>query len=108
MRSQDTVFVIMSVAMTRVGRELAWQFFVENWTLFNDRYKGYLLTRMVKFIAENFASEKSATEIENFFNEHKISGTERTVQQAVETIHLNVAWLARDTDAIRTYLNNIN
>jgi puromycin-sensitive aminopeptidase len=103
-RAQDTVFVIISVATTPVGRELAWRFFVENWTLFNDRYKGNLLTRLVKCMAENFASEKSATEVEDFFKSHDMSGTERTVQQAVETIRLNAAWLKRDTDAIRNYL----
>lgn len=105
-RAQDTVFVIISVAMSKVGRELAWRFFVDNWSLFNDRYKGYLLTRLIKFIGENFATEQSAKEIEEFFKVHEISGTERTVQQAVETIRLNEAWLKRDTDAIRKYLTN--
>ena len=105
-RAQDTVFVIISVAMSRVGRDLAWRFFVDNWALFNDRYKGYLLTRLVKFVAENFASEESAKEVEQFFKAHDISGTERTVQQAVETIRLNAAWLQRDTDAIRNYLSS--
>ncbi|XP_044269903.1 puromycin-sensitive aminopeptidase [Tribolium madens] len=105
-RAQDTVFVIISVAISRVGRDLAWRFFVDNWTLFNDRYKGFLLTRLVKFVAENFASEESAKEVEEFFKTHDISGTERTVQQAVETIRLNVAWLKRDTNAIKNYLTS--
>ena len=73
-RAQDTVFVIISVAMSRVGRDLAWRFFVDNWALFNDRYKGYLLTRLVKFVAENFASEESAKEVEQFFKAHDILG----------------------------------
>ncbi|KYB28321.1 Puromycin-sensitive aminopeptidase-like Protein [Tribolium castaneum] len=92
--------------MSRVGRDLAWRFFVDNWSLFNDRYKGYLLTRLVKFVAENFASEESAKEVEEFFKTHDISGTERTVQQAVETIRLNAAWLKRDTNAIKNYLTS--
>lgn len=97
----------MSVAMTRQGRELSWKFFKDHWKELIDRYQGgFLLTRLVKFTTENFASEAMATEVENFFKEHKSPGTERTVQQGVETIRLNSAWLSRDTDAIRAYLKS--
>lgn len=93
--------------MTRTGRELAWQFFKENWQELINRYQGgFLLARLVKFTTENFASEELAAEVETFFENHKSPGTERTVQQAVETIRLNSAWLKRDENAIRTYLNS--
>lgn len=105
-RSQDTVFVIISVALTHVGRELAWQFFKDNWSKIVERFSGYLLTRLVKYLTENFASEKMSTEVETFFREHKSPGTERTVQQAVETIQLNTAWLKRDSAAIKKYLSS--
>lgn len=106
MRSQDTVFVIISVALTHVGRELAWQFFKDNWSKIVERFSGYLLTRLVKYLTENFASEKMSMEVEAFFREHKSPGTERTVQQAVETIQLNTAWLKRDLAAIKKYLSS--
>ncbi|KAL3276182.1 hypothetical protein HHI36_020900 [Cryptolaemus montrouzieri] len=106
-RSQDTVFVIMSVAITRVGRDLAWNFYKDNWRKFVDRYDGGgLLTRLIKFTTENYASEKMAHEVETFFKEHKAPGTERSVQQAVETIRLNALWLNRDSDAIKNYLSS--
>lgn len=38
-RAQDTVFVIVSVAESRYGRDLAWQFFKENWQEFMNRYQ---------------------------------------------------------------------
>ncbi|KAB0796160.1 hypothetical protein PPYR_10221 [Photinus pyralis] len=108
-RSQDTVFVIMSVAMTRPGRILAWDFLKKQWQELIDRYQGgFLLTRLVKFTTENFASEEMAVEVENFFNNNKAPGAERTVQQGVETIRLNAAWLARDADSIRKYLESYN
>ena len=66
-RSQDCVYVISSVASSKAGRELAWNYFKENWTLFNERLGGtFLLIRLVK-MAENFASEEKAVEIETFF-----------------------------------------
>ncbi|XP_021928261.1 puromycin-sensitive aminopeptidase isoform X3 [Zootermopsis nevadensis] len=105
-RSQDTVFVIISVAMTKRGRDLAWRFFRENWQELMNRYKsGFLLARLVKYTTENFASEEVAAEIEAFFRDHHSPGTERTVQQSCETIHLNAAWLQRDREAIREYLS---
>ncbi|XP_012260332.2 puromycin-sensitive aminopeptidase isoform X1 [Athalia rosae] len=106
-RAQDTVFVIMSVAMTYKGRILAWQFFKDNWKVLMDRYEGgFLLSRLVKFTTEDFATEESALEVEQFFADHPTPGTERTVQQSVETIRLNAAWLARDREAIKSYLQS--
>jgi len=37
-RSQDSVFVIISVGMSKTGRDLAWNFFKENKDLFKTRY----------------------------------------------------------------------
>lgn len=94
----------MSVGLTKKGRELAWQFLKDNWEMLYDRYQGgFLLNRLVK-ITENFANEEMATEIENFFREKSSTGVERAVQQSVESVRLNSAWLARDSDAIKAFL----
>lgn len=108
MRSQDTVFVIASVALNSNGRDLAWQFFKNNWVKISERYSGgYLLTRLVKFLTEGFASVQMAKEVEGFFESHKAPGTERTIQQSIETILLNASWLNRDSAAIEKYLSSI-
>ncbi|CAH1155325.1 unnamed protein product [Phaedon cochleariae] len=106
-RSQDTVFVIASVGLTSSGRGLAWQFFKDNWPKIKERFSGYLLARLVKYLTENFASEAMADEVEQFFLENKAPGTERTVQQCVETIQLNAAWLKRDSAGIKKYLGSV-
>ncbi|XP_060534804.1 puromycin-sensitive aminopeptidase [Cylas formicarius] len=103
-RSQDTVFVIISVSHNAIGRDLTWEFFKSNWDKILERYSGFLLTRLVKYLTENFATEQKLREVETYFKEHQAPGTERTVQQAVETIQLNVDWLRRDGAAIRDYL----
>ncbi|XP_076055525.1 puromycin-sensitive aminopeptidase isoform X1 [Oratosquilla oratoria] len=104
-RNQDTVFVIISVAMTCPGRSAAWAFFKAHHQQLVDRYEGgYLIARLVKYITENFASEEMATEVESFFSEKQIPGTDRTSQQSLETIRLNTAWLKRDKEAIKKYL----
>lgn len=92
--------------MTRPGRELAWQFLKDHWSELIDRYQGgFLVTRLVK-ITENFATESMAQELEKFFNENNAPGTDRAVQQSIENVRLNAAWLDRDTQAIKTYLKS--
>ena len=67
-RSQDTVFVISSVASSKLGRELAWNYFKDKCDIFIERFKGsFLLVRLVYYLTENFASEEKAIEIDNFF-----------------------------------------
>nr|CAI5862745.1 unnamed protein product [Callosobruchus analis] len=100
----DTVFVISAVAVTKEGRELAWKFFKNNWDVISARFSGHLLHRLVKYLTESFASEEIANEVEKFFAEHKAPGCERVVQQSIETIHLNAAWLKRDSADIKKYL----
>lgn len=106
-RAQDSVFIIASVAINPLGRDLSWTYFKENWKILLNQYQGgFLLTRLVKHLTENFASEEKALEIENFFKTHDFPGTERTVQQSIETIKLNSAWLQRDLSKITEYLKN--
>jgi len=63
-----------------------------------------MVSRLVKYVTENFVTEEKALEIEAFFKEHPFYSTERTVQQATESIRLNEAWLKRDLASIQNYL----
>ena len=65
---------------------------------------GFLLARLVKLTTENFASEAAAADIAEFFRTHASPGTERSVQQALETVRLNAAWLRRDRACVDAYL----
>ncbi|XP_065074613.1 puromycin-sensitive aminopeptidase [Ochlerotatus camptorhynchus] len=104
-RAQDSVFVIVSVAINPKGRDMTWNYFKENWKILLDRYEGgFLLSRLIKYLTENFSTEERALEVEQFFKEHEFPGTERTVSQSIETIRLNVAWVKRDLDGITAYL----
>jgi len=104
-RSQDTIFVIVYVGMSKNGRQLAWDFFKDRLDFFKERYiGGQMVTRIVKHVTENFASESKAKEIENFFQDNPYPGTERTVQQSCESIRLNDAWLQRDYQQTKSFL----
>jgi len=103
-RSQDSVHMIGSVATNRQGRDLAWQFYKDNFSLLKSRYQsGFLLSHLVKSCSENFNTEEKAVEVEQFFASHPLPGSERNVAQAVETIRLNSAWLNRDATDIANF-----
>ncbi|XP_017474998.1 PREDICTED: puromycin-sensitive aminopeptidase-like isoform X1 [Rhagoletis zephyria] len=104
-RAQDSVFVIVAVAVNPKGRDMAWEFFKDNNQKLLEQYQGsFLLTRLIKYLIENFASEERAVEVEDYFKKNQFPGTERTVSQAVETIRLNANWLKRDLDSLTSYL----
>lgn len=65
-----------------------------------------MLSRLIKYLTENFATEEKAQEVEQFFKEHSFPGTDRTVGQSLETIRLSVDWLRRDLDSITAYLDS--
>ncbi|KAJ8683682.1 hypothetical protein QAD02_019474 [Eretmocerus hayati] len=106
-RTQDTIFGILAVTMSYKGRVLAWEFFKDNYKTLVTRYQsGYLLTRLIKCTTENFVTESYANEVAEFFKSHPTPGAERNIQQSIETIRLNAAWLKRDQGAIEEFLRD--
>lgn len=104
-RSIITVQVITSAATNPTGREIAWEFFKKNCSVFRSKLSaGFLLSALVKTVTENFASDAKANEVEKFFKINEFPTTERSVKQAVETIRMNAAWLTRDRESIKEFL----
>lgn len=55
-------------------------------------------------LLSGFCSEEKAAEIESYFASNPWPGTERAVQQTVESIRLNAEWISRDSEVIRNFL----
>ena len=82
--------MIAHLAFNPSARAAVWTFFQDRKAFFGARYEsGFLLSHLVKSITENFTTEESAQEIEQFFKTNPFPGTERSVQQSIETIRLN-------------------
>ena len=64
------------------------------------------MSSMVKYVTEDFATEERAQEVSSFFASNVYAGTERTVQQSVETIRLNSNWLSRDINDVKQFITN--
>jgi len=107
-RSQDSVSIICSVSSnpsSKLASKLSWNFLKDNWSLLKTRYaSGFLITRLVKTLAGNFATEKDAAEVEEFFTENPCSAAQRSIQQALENIKINAKWLKREEHIIKICL----
>ena len=106
-RFQDTKHVISSIRESPKGRALVWEFFKQNWNVFKERYKGGLIfPHMVTLVTEKFVSDEKALEIEQFFQNDRADGIEKTVLQSLEYIRLKAAWLNRDKHSMKKYLTS--
>lgn len=104
-RSQDSPFVMASVADNPKGRDLAWDFFKNKYDMLNERYKtGMLMSRLVKCTTDSFVNEDKAVEVQEFFAKLKENPAERTVKQSIEAIGLNALWMKRDGKVIKMFL----
>lgn len=83
---------------------MSWAFFQNKFDFFFKRYSnGPLMSRLITFTTDSFTTEERAQEVHNFFSTNKTE-LERTINQSIETIRLNSAWLIRDGHVIKQFL----
>ncbi len=108
-RTQDTIGIISSVGANPVGRDIWLNFIQKNWKTLVSRYGdgGHTLQRLVKAISGS-AEEKHLKSFKKFFATHDAPGAKRAIQQVLERLEGNVAWLKRDKIKIDKFLKKIS
>ncbi len=103
-RSQDSAIVITSVAANRHGRDLAWEFIKDNWEELYRRYGGggFTIGRLAA-VTGMFTTSERAQEVEEFFQKNPSPSAQRTIQQSLERIRLNVRWLQNNRPGLTEY-----
>ncbi|XP_023733953.1 aminopeptidase M1 [Lactuca sativa] len=90
-RSQDVVF---GLGVSREGREVAWNWFKENWEHISNTWgRGFLITRFVSALVSPFSSIEKAEEVQGFFATRGKPSIMRTLKQSLERVHINAKWL---------------
>ena len=64
---------------------------------------GHTLSRLIKAIGGS-AEEKHLKSFKKFFTTHPAPGAKRSVEQVLERLEGNVAWLKRDQKIIEKFL----
>lgn len=54
---------------------------------------------------ENFATQKDYEDVEAFFKAHPVAAAQRSIQQGLESIQVNQAWLKRDEQKLKAFLS---
>ena len=105
-RSQDTVSMIaQSSGNPNMGLPLTWTFIKDNWQELNRRYGqgGFAMMTLVS-IAGRFTTREDKTDVERFFQENPVPSATRTIQQVLERIDLNIAWLKYNDATLAQWL----
>ena len=107
-RIQDTQMIFAGVWANTGGRQMAFEQTKKNWPLLLKRYpsSGHMLNRFIK-PAASFTTEKQAQMVKEFYKKHPAPGAERSIEQTLEKILSNAAWLERDLQMIVKFLSKI-
>ncbi len=104
-RKQDTISILSSVGANPAGRDVWLDFVQKNWKTLVTRYGdgGHTLARLLKAISSS-AEEKHLKSFKKFFTTHEAPGAKRSIQQVLERLEGNFAWLKRDGKKIEKFL----
>lgn len=108
-RTQSTLSILSTMAQSSKGREIVWTYAKENWIKLHAKYgASVILSHFITASFQNFATEEMADQLEDFFVTNDTRGTARAVQQTLERVRINAAWLKRDLSCIKSFLENVN
>ena len=104
-RSHDSIRVVVGVASNHVGRDAAWEFVKANWAEFDRRYGegGFALMGLVGITAK-FSSQEKLEDVRQFFEDNPAPAADRTINQSLEVVRLNIAWLEQNRESLAAWL----
>ncbi|MFY9457771.1 MAG: M1 family metallopeptidase [Candidatus Spechtbacterales bacterium] len=105
-RHENSARGIISVANNNAGRDLAWQFFKDNFEELQKRYAHsmFMLGRIVDNIVSRFSIEVAKEDVVKFFQEHPLPEARMALSQALERVDMNIAWLAHNRESVGKWL----
>ncbi|CAF0907973.1 unnamed protein product [Rotaria sordida] len=108
-RMQDSASGLVGCTSSCIGRDIVWKFLQEKWMNLVERFgeKSSFLISFVEYCLSDFADEKKANEIKLFFDSVNTPVVTRAVKQVIETIHMRVKVIQRDSKAIQEYLTQL-
>jgi puromycin-sensitive aminopeptidase len=103
-RPQDAVGILSLVGSNPMGRDVWWNFIKKNWQTLVSRYGegGHTIGRAIKATSGS-AEEKHLEDFKKFFSTHQAPGAKRAIEQVIEKLESNVAWLKRDKKIINNF-----
>jgi puromycin-sensitive aminopeptidase len=100
-RSQDACSAVAQLLANPVTSRKTWQFIKDNWDHIVTNFPVNNLATLVEGLA-NFDSPAIAGDVERFMADHKVPGGDKTVEQTLESLRINVRLHEREAPGFRT------
>lgn len=107
-RNQDVIFWIIHFMRSPYGRDLTWQWMVQNWQwIYNTFNSDMDYVYFPRFAAAGSSTMAHLAQYKDFFTpkQHEPALT-RTITQGIEDIEIRALWRERDLPAIAEFLKN--
>jgi len=98
-RTQNAPFVINAALANREHGEAAWTWLASKWTELLARFPHNSHARMIENIAV-LSRPELASEIRRFITEHPVAAGQKTVEQTLERLDVNVAFRQREGERL--------
>ena len=106
-RYHNAIGIVVGIGNNPSGEELAWEFLKTNWEEFNRRYGegGFSLMRLVG-TPSNFKTPEHLQDVESFYQSNPNPSADRSINQTIESIKINIAWMNKNSQTIGEWLSS--
>ena len=106
-RSQDAPFLLGALMANAHNRETAWNFIREHWPQVEAKLTNFSTGSIINS-ASQFCDAAKRDEVQQFFAQHAIPGTDRTLKQSLESINLCIDLSQQQKGNLASWLRNKN
>uniref|UniRef100_A0A8C1VS32 Leucyl-cystinyl aminopeptidase n=1 Tax=Cyprinus carpio TaxID=7962 RepID=A0A8C1VS32_CYPCA len=106
-QTQEFPLVINAICKNFAGYLYAWDFVKENWDKITQKFPvgSFAIQSIIMSATSQFSTKTRLTETQNFFTSLGTNGSQmRIVQEAIETIKLNMRWMEKNLNALQKWL----
>ncbi|XP_051950921.1 leucyl-cystinyl aminopeptidase-like [Xyrauchen texanus] len=106
-QTQEFPFVINTICRNLPGYLYAWDFVKENWDKIIKKFPvgSYAIQSIIMSTTSQFSTKTHLKEAQNFFSSLGDRGSQmRIVQEAIETIKLNMQWMENNLNTLQNWL----
>ncbi|KAI7832592.1 peptidase family M1-domain-containing protein [Gamsiella multidivaricata] len=109
-RSQDIMYVLNGLSVNPKARLSTWEFVKAKWPLLEERYKSSmgLLGACVKAPLSQVSDSSLVKDVTEFFVDKDTKSFQRALDQAIESLNVNSAWVAREHEGLTAWLTAKN
>ncbi|XP_037080725.1 endoplasmic reticulum aminopeptidase 1-like [Pollicipes pollicipes] len=109
-RTQDFASVVESVAANEAGRLRLWRFVRLHWPEIMQKVGvgTFMMDNVIQEMVSRFTTQLELDEVRTFFAGKELRSAERSLQQAIESIELNVRWRRRYRADVHRWLHEWN